>query len=71
MRWLFGDGDLWLLLMMLVAGLLPVISDLLQGRVLGGEATVGGLIATVSAVALLRRVAQHWRAAAMRRRLMR
>ncbi len=65
------DGDVWLLVLLLAAGVLPVIGDLLHDRPLGGEATLGGLVAIASAVGLVRRLSVHLRAEALRKRLLR
>lgn len=71
MRWLLRDGDAGLLVMLLVAGALPGVSDVVAGRALGAAATVGALVCAASAVGLGRRLLVHVRAESMRKQLLR
>jgi len=65
-----ADGDVALLGLLIVAGALPVVGDVLHGRPLGAEATIGALVALASLVGLSKRVSTHVRARALRRRLL-
>ena len=69
MKSLLKDGDLWLLCMLIGAGALPVLADVLHDRKLGAEATLGALVCVLAAVALCRRVLLLLRTRALARRL--
>jgi hypothetical protein len=71
MKWLLKDGDVWLLVFLIVAGAIPMCGDVFRHRPLGTEATIGGIVVTASLVGLGRRIWIHLRAEALRRRMMR
>ena len=70
MRWLSTDGDVWLLVLFIGAGVLPVVGDVWRGRPLGAEATLGALMVVVCTAALMRRLALLVRAVRLRRSLL-
>jgi hypothetical protein len=63
------DGDLGLLVLFFVSGLIPALADAHAGRALGGEATVGAIASLCSGWAMVGRISLHHRAAALRRQL--
>ncbi|MBL8949163.1 MAG: hypothetical protein JNK82_00200 [Myxococcaceae bacterium] len=71
MKALWRDGDVGLLVLVVAAGVLPIIGDVLHGQPLGVEATLGALMVVAGAVGLSRRLTTLVRAEALRKRLLR
>jgi hypothetical protein len=69
-RQLLGDGDLGLLALIFVAGLIPLFADAAHGRELGVEATLGTLMCLFSAWFAVSRVFTHLRAHGVRQQLL-